>query len=320
MRVGIIKLSALGDIIVAMSFLPLLKERGDEVDWFVDASFAEILKYSPFVDRLYSLPLKQSFKKRDFKGIFREIRQLKTLQPYDLLIDMQGLIKSAVIGKCIPAKIFRGFGFGSCKESLASLFYQEKIHIGYEENILQRNAKILSLPSPSPPLNAFGYTSGAEKKISSLLQTSNKKVLLILEASKPTKMYAIDHFIKLCLSLQNEKITFFVLHHTHTKKAQELCNHSGATLLPLLNLDEVKALVGSVDAIIGGDTGITHLAWAMNKPSITLYGNTPLKRFELKGEKNISLSGNPKANYQKDDFSINNIDPLVIKRHLLEIL
>lgn len=320
MRVGIIKLSALGDIIVAMSFLPLLKEQGVKIDWFADSAFAEILNHSPFVDKLYSLPLKQSFKKRDFKGIFKEIRQLRDLQPYDLLIDMQGLLKSAVIGKCIPSKMFRGFGFGSCKESLASLFYQEKIHIGYEENILQRNAKILNLPSFSSPFNAFGYTSRAEEKIASLLQTANKKVLLILEASKPTKMYSLNQFLKLCLSLQNEKITFFVLHHAYTQKAQELCNRSGATLLPLLNLDEVKALVGKMDAVIGGDTGITHLAWAMNKPSITLYGNTPLKRFELKGEKNISLSGNPKANYQKDDFSINKIDPLLIQRHLLEIL
>lgn len=320
MRVGIIKLSALGDIVVAMSFLPFLKERGDEVDWFADASFAEIINHSPFIDKLYSLPLKQSFKKRDFKGIFKELRELKKLQPYDLLIDMQGLIKSAILGKCIPSKIFRGFGFGSCKESLASLFYQEKIHIGYEENILQRNAKILNFPSLPLPLNAFGYTLQAQEKISSLLQTPNKKVLLVFEASKPTKMYSIEHFIQLCLSLQNEKITFFVLHHAHTQKAQELCNRSGATLLPLLNLDEVKALVGNIDVVIGGDTGVTHLAWAMNKPSITLYGNTPLKRFELKGEKNISLSGNPKANYQKDDFSINKIDPLAIQRHLLEIL
>lgn len=320
MRVGIIKLSALGDIIVAMSFLPLLKERGYQIDWFVDASFAEILKHSPFIDKLYPLALKQNFKQRNFKAMLKELSKLKDLESYDLLIDMQGLIKSAVIGKFIPSKIFRGFGFNSCKESLASLFYQEKIHIPYEENILRRNAKLLKLSSLPSPSNAFRYTLEAQKKIASLLQTPNKKVLLILEASKPTKMYSIHHFLKLCISLQNQGITFYVLHFAHTKIAQELCNRSDAILLPLLNLDEVKALVGSIDALIGGDTGITHLAWAMNKPSITLYGNTPLKRFELKGEKNISLSANPNANYQKDDFSINKIDPLIVRDHLLEIL
>lgn len=320
MRIGIIKLSALGDIIVAMSVLPFLKERGDEVDWFVDSVFAEIINHSAFINRLYPLSLKQGFKKRDFKGILKELNQLKKLQPYDLLIDMQGLIKSAVVGRCIPSRVFRGFGFGSCKESLASLFYQEKIHISYEENILQRNAKLLKFSSLPSPLNVFGHTLQAQERISSLLQTPNKKVLLVLEASKPTKMYPIEHFVKLCLSLQNEKITFFVLHHTYPQIAQQLCDRSGAVFLPLLNLDEVKALVGGVDAVIGGDTGITHLAWAMNKPSITLYGNTPLERFELKGEKNISLSGNPRANYQKDDFSIYNIDPLLIRNHLLEIL
>lgn len=320
MRLGIIKLSALGDIIVAMSFLPFLKEKGYEIDWFVDSLFEGILQDSPFIHTIHPLPLKQSFKNKDFKSLFQQVQKLKKLKPYDLLIDMQGLIKSAIIGKIIPSQVFKGFGFSSCKESLSSLFYQEKIHIAYEENILKRNAKLLSLPSCFEVKNPFGFSPKAQEKISSLLQSPYKKVLLLPEASKPTKMYPISHFIELCQSLKNEKITFFVLHHSFLNKAEQLCQNSQAILLPQLNLDEVKALVSSVDAVIGGDTGITHLAWAMKKPSITLYGNTPLKRFELYGEKNISLSGNPYANYDKKDFSIAKINPSEIKKHLLEIL
>ena len=320
MKLGLIKLSALGDIVVAMSFLPFLKEKGYEIDWFVDSRFEGILQDSPFICKIHSLPIKQSFKNKDFKALFQQAQKLKKLQPYDLLIDMQGLIKSAIIGKLIPSKIFRGFGFNSCKESLSSLLYQEKIHIAYKENILKRNAKLLSLSPLFELINPFGFTKEAENKISSLLQSSHKKVLLLPEASKTTKMYPISHFVELCQSLKDEKITFYVLHHSFLDKAEQLCQNSQAILLPLLNLDEVKALVANIDAVIGGDTGITHLAWAMKKPSITLYGNTPIKRFELCGAKNISLSGNPHANYGKKDFSIAKINPLEIKKHLLEIL
>ena len=67
-----------------------------------------------------------------------------------------------------------------------------------------------------------------------------------------------------------------------------------------------------MDLVIGGDTGITHLAWALNKPSITLFGATPQERFNLNTSINLSLSANPNANYQKDDFSIHTIPPETI--------
>lgn len=323
MRVGIIKLSALGDIIVAMSFLPFLKDKGYHIDWFLDRAFAQIAQNSPYIDRIHALPLKENFKNKNFRQIYSDLMELKSLPPYDLLIDMQGLLKSAILGKCIKSKVFRGFGFGSCKESLASLLYDDKIHIRYDKNILKRNAEILDLPLFSSPINAFAFTSQASSKIASLLHQApptHKKVLLILEASKLTKMYPIDLFLKLSLSLQGESITCFALHHAHTSQAQELCDRSEVILLPRLNLDEIKALIAGVDAVIGGDTGITHLAWAMNKPSITLYGNTPLKRFKLKGDRNLSLTQNPNACYGKDDFSIRLIDPDCVRRALLEIL
>ncbi|WP_027327049.1 lipopolysaccharide heptosyltransferase I [Helicobacter pametensis] len=321
MRIGIIKLSSLGDIVVAMSFLPALKALEHQVDWIIDSAFEEIAQNSPYIDNLISLPLRSSIKAKNYRSLFAISQQLKQLHRYDLLIDMQGLLKSALIGSLIPKAVFKGFGFGSCKESLASLFYSQKIHIDYQENILKRNATLLDLPIPSHPFpSAFGFTPQAKGKISSLLQTPHKKVLLLLEASKPTKMYPISHFHTLCQSLKDEKITFFVLYHSKLTDAQTLCQYSQATLLPKLNLDEIKALVSSVDALIGGDTGITHLAWAMGTPSITLYGNTPLERFKLHGSRHISLSGNRYANYDKKDFSISNISPLEIKKHLLEIL
>lgn len=320
MRLGIIKLSSLGDIVVAMSFLPALKERGYGIDWFIDSAFEDIAQHSPYLNQIISLPIKVSAKNKDYKTLLSIPAKLKGLEKYDLLIDMQGLLKSALIGKMIKTNTFRGFGFGSCKESIASLFYTQKVSIGYEENILKRNATLLSLPLPIPPINAFGYTQQAQEKILPLLQTSNKKVLLLLEASKPTKMYPIFQFMTLIQALKAEKITFFVLHHSHRDQAEEICSKTQAILLPKLNLDEIKTLIANMDAVIGGDTGITHLAWAMNKPSITLYGNTPLKRFQLSGDKNISLSGNPCANYDKNDFSIGKIDPLEIKKHLLDIL
>ena len=68
-------------------------------------------------------------------------------------------------------------------------------------------------------------------------------------------------------------------------------------------------LVAQMDLVIGGDTGITHLAWAFHRPSITLFGATPAQRFNLSTRQNLYLSANEQANYKKDDFSIREISP-----------
>lgn len=316
-RIGIIKLSALGDIVVAMSFLPALKKKIDcEIDWFVDTRFEGILQDCPLVSNLYSFPLKGA----SFGSLQKSIAKARALKEYDLLIDMQGLIKSAILGCFIKTKTFRGFSFFSTKEKVASLFYNQKISIAYEENILKRNAKILGLERPCETREAFGYTLKAQNKISTLLSENKKYILLVLEASKPQKMYPISQYQEVCQAFKNQEIVFLLLWHTHFELAEQLHDNTQAKLLPKLSLDEVKALMDRVDLVIGGDTGVTHLAWAMQRPSITLYGNTPLSRFELRGDKNIALSGNANANYDKRDFSIQNISAERVILAIKEIL
>ncbi|RDU69379.1 lipopolysaccharide heptosyltransferase I [Helicobacter brantae] len=320
MRIAIVRLSALGDVIVALSSLPTLKAQypQSQIDWFVDERFAPILQNSPYIDNLYSIPLKRAFSKFDFKAIKGIFSTLSQTPRYDKVIDMQGLLKSAILGKFLKSNAFVGFDWHSIKEPMASLFYTQKISIPYERNILERNEAVLQISSTIAHAQAFGFTPQAHKKIQSLLSISTQtKVLLVLEASKREKMYPLEQYASLMELLKNQNFTFFLLSHAYRDEAEKL--GGSGVLLPPLSLDEVKALVSSVDIVVGGDTGITHLAWAMQKPSITLYGNTPMQRFILKGEKNFSLSGNNEANYQKNDFSIAKISPKEIADLLIRI-
>ena len=75
-----------------------------------------------------------------------------------------------------------------------------------------------------------------------------------------------------------------------------------------------------MNLVIGGDTGIVHLAWALNIPSITLFGATPSSRFSLTTPKNLHIQANKNANYDKNDFSINDILPREIFDLSLKIL
>ncbi|GAA8790887.1 lipopolysaccharide heptosyltransferase I [Helicobacter pylori] len=332
MKIAIVRLSALGDIIVSAVFLALIKERftNAQIEWFVDERFSAILEHSPYIDKLHPIALKSTLTTFNPLKIFKLFKSLRAYE-YDIVIDMQGLIKSALITQMLKAPKKVGFDYASAREGLSAFFYSQKVSIAYNEPILKRNFTLLScalnLPQKeiSEGLNSrskvFSYQDSP--KIDALNLNKNKlKILFVLETSKINKTYPIERFKELALALENFQIC--LLWHASEDKATALYgalkNQRDVLLLPKLTLNEVKALLFKMDLIIGGDTGITHLAWALQKPSITLYGNTPMERFKLESPINVSLTGNSNANYHKKDFSIQNIEPKKIKECVLNIL
>ncbi len=332
MKIAIVRLSALGDIIVSAVFLAAIKEclPNAQIEWFVDERFSAILEHSPYIDKLHPIALKSALTTLNPLKIFKLFKSLRAYE-YDIVIDMQGLIKSALITQMLKAPKKVGFDYASAREGLSAFFYSQKVSIAYDEPILKRNFTLLfhalNLPKNeiseglSSRFKVFSYQDSP--KIDALNLNKNKpKILFVLETSKTNKTYPIERFKDLALMLENFQIC--LLWHADEHKATTLYHalkhQRDVLLLPKLTLNEVKALLFKMDLIIGGDTGITHLAWALQKASITLYGNTPMERFKLESPINISLTGNSNANYHKKDFSIQNIDPKKIKECVLNIL
>ncbi len=332
MKIAIVRLSALGDIIVSAVFLAAIKEclPNAQIEWFVDERFSAILEHSPYIDKLHPIALKSVLKTFNPLKIFKLFKSLRAYE-YDIIIDMQGLVKSALITQMLKAPKKVGFDYASAREGLSAFFYSQKVSIAYDEPILKRNFTLLSqalnLPkeeisqSLSSRFKVFSYQDSP--KINALNLNQNKpKILFVLETSKINKTYPTERFKELALMLENFQIC--LLWHADEHRAatlyHSLKNQCDVLLLPKLTLNEVKALLFKMDLIIGGDTGITHLAWALQKPSITLYGNTPMERFKLESPINVSLTGNSNANYHKKDFSIQNIEPKKIKECVLNIL
>ncbi|PUB97941.1 lipopolysaccharide heptosyltransferase I [Helicobacter pylori] len=332
MKIAIVRLSALGDIIVGAVFLAAIKEclPNAQIEWFVDERFGAILEHSPYIDKLHPIALKSTLATFNPLKIFKLFKSLRAYE-YDIIIDMQGLVKSALITQMLKAPKKVGFDYASAREGLSAFFYSQKVSIAYDEPILKRNFTLLShalnLPKKeiseglSSRFKVFSYQDSP--KINALNLNQNKpKILFVLETSQINKTYPTERFKELALALENFQIC--LLWHADEDKATTLYhalkNQRDVLLLPKLTLNEVKALLFKMDLIIGGDTGITHLAWALQKASITLYGNTPMERFKLESPINVSITGNSNANYHKKDFSIQNIDPKKIKECVLNIL
>ncbi|MCT7548771.1 lipopolysaccharide heptosyltransferase I [Aliarcobacter butzleri] len=317
-RIAIIKLSAMGDIIHAMVALQYIKRQYPnlQIDWFVESAFAPILENNPDINEIIKLDLKSI--KKDKKEIINQIKLIKKYKnnSYDLLIDAQGLIKSAIVSFFL-GKSRVGFSKNSTREKLASFFYTKKVDIAYDKNAIERNVKVLSQAlnfeiTKDDILNkkAFLFYKNENEVIYEYLSKDKKNVLFVIGASWPSKMYSKEKFAKIINNLdENCLITWG--NEAEKDIADFIANISKAKVLPKLDLNSLKAIMSKVDLVIGNDTGPTHMAWALNIPSITLFGNTPGYRNTYITNTNKIIESKSIVNpfkLDRNDFSIKEID------------
>ncbi|MDK2065217.1 lipopolysaccharide heptosyltransferase I [Aliarcobacter butzleri] len=317
-RIAIIKLSAMGDIIHAMVALQYIKKQYPnlKIDWFVESAFVGVLENNPDINEIIKLDLKSI--KKDKKEIINQIRLIKKYKKnsYDLVIDAQGLIKSAIVSFFL-GKSRVGFSKNSTREKLASFFYTKKVDIAYDKNAIERNVKVLSQAlnfeiTKDDILNKkpFLFYKNENEVIYEYLSKDKKNVLFVIGASWPSKMYSKEKFAKIINNLdQNCLITWG--NEAEKDIADFIANISKAKVLPKLDLNSLKAIMSKVDLVIGNDTGPTHMAWALNIPSITLFGNTPGYRNTYITNTNKIIESKSIVNpfkLDRNDFSIKEID------------
>ena len=321
-KIAIIKLSAMGDIIHSMVALQFIKIKypNIQIDWFVEDVFSKVLENNPEINNIIKLNLKSI--KNSKKEILTQLKLVKSFKnrDYDLIIDAQGLIKSAIVARFL-GKNRVGFCKNSTREGIASFFYNKKVSISYDKNVIDRNCYLFSKAlnfeiSKDDILNKkpFLFFKNEDEKVYQYLDETRKNILLVVGASWKSKMYSKEKFVKI---VQNLKENFFIAWGNEEEKdiAEFICDNSDAIVLPKIDLNTLKALISRVDLVIGNDTGPTHMAWALNIPSITIFGNTPAYRnaYETKINKSVESSSvvNP-FKLDKKDFSIKMIDENII--------
>lgn len=317
-RIAIIKLSAMGDIIHAMVALQYIKRQYPnlQIDWFVESAFAPILENNPDINEIIKLDLKSI--KKDKKEILNQIKLIKKYENncYDLVIDAQGLIKSAIVSFFL-GKSRVGFSKNSTREKLASFFYTKKVDIAYDKNAIERNVKVLSqalnFDIPKDDIlnkKPFLFYKNENEVIYEYLNKDKKNVLFVIGASWRSKMYSKEKFAKIINNLdENCLITWG--NESEKDIADFIANISKAKVLPKLDLNSLKAIMSKVDLVIGNDTGPTHMAWALNISSITLFGNTPGYRNTYITNTNKIIESKSIVNpfkLDRNDFSIKEID------------
>ncbi|QOP41868.1 lipopolysaccharide heptosyltransferase I [Sulfurimonas marina] len=311
-KIAIVRLSALGDIVNSAVVLQFIKQfyPDVEIDWITEEVFAPILKNNPEINMVHTVNIKEIKKEKSFSKLKALISKLRSLPEYDLVIDMQGLIKSAVVARIVSKKT-HGFNKYSTRESLASLFYKTTSDIPYEHNVVKRNCFVVADALDFSITDTMLLEKKAVFPITSdyTLMKDKKNIAFVIGASWPSKIYPKELVAKVCDSLQ-EQVYIIWGNEQEKSEAEWICEHTEhATLAPKMQLDELISFISNVDLLIGNDTGPTHIAWAQNIPSITLLGPTT-KRMIYETPKNIGIKSSSEVDIlkiNKDDFSIKDI-------------
>ncbi len=288
MKIAIVKLSAMGDIVHAMVALQFIKKvfPDSSIDWIVEESFFSVLEHNPDINAILCVNLKAI--KTDKRKIFSELKRVRKYAQnnYDIVIDLQGLLKSAIVSRILGSNI--GFDKHSIREKIASFLYKKTFFIPYKENVIVRNLDLitysLDMGSQKELLDQkepFLYFKDEDReKTASFLSGSQKKIIYILGSSWESKVYPKEKFVEIINALEGDHLLVWGDKKEYAY-AQYVSENSNAQILPHLNLNELKALISSADLVIGGDSGPTHFAWALNRPSITIFGPTPSCRNTL---------------------------------------
>jgi len=322
LRIAIVRLSALGDIVNTAVVLQIIHHYYPDatIDWFVEEAFAPILQDHPLLHTVIPIPLKRLKKNKSFSLLKEMITTLRSCKKYDQIIDAQGLLKSAIVSALLPGKV-HGFDSLSAREGIASWFYNTTSSIPYEMNVIRRNVMVITEALTIPYSDTL-IEQKAPIFPSKSASDENQNIALVIGASWPSKCYPKEHFAQLCDllpypchliwgSTSEYDDALWIKEHTRN-----------AVIAPKMSLRELVDFISNCTLTIGNDTGPTHIAWAMNRPSITLFGPTN-ERMIYPTEKNIGIKSPSNVDIfhiNRTDFSINQINPHLIATKAKELL
>jgi len=318
MRIAIVRLSALGDIINSALILQFIKDAYPEakIEWICEEGFAPIIMNHPLLQEVHTVSIKRAKKTKSLGLLLKTISKLRSLGKFDIIIDLQGLLKSAIVSRLIGKNVY-GFDKDSIREGLASKLYSSHAHIAYEENSIWRTIVLVSqalniditkemLAHKKPSL----FYTKDDNISKSIFSSTQKNIGFVVGASWPSKTYPREHFVSLAKTLDANIILIWGSANEKEDALFIEANTKNTQLASKLSLVQLTALIDNLDLLIGNDTGPTHIAWAMNKNSITLFGPTPASKMMWQGPKHIAIESDSQVNplkLNRSDMSIKNI-------------
>jgi len=278
LNILLIKTTSLGDVLHNLPVVSDIRQHAPEaqIDWVVEESFAALPTLQPGVRRIIPVALRRWRKawwssRHEICAACGAIRAGR----YDLALDTQGLLKSALLTRC--AQTLRcGFARDSAREPLASLFYDRTYSVPKTLHAVERNRQLAGMALGYTPQGLPDY--GIHPSDVSLPWLPEGPYGVLLHAtSRDDKLWAEENWIALGNRLHKAGLIPVLPWGNESERSRsERLTQSipDAICAPRLDLREAAALLGRARAVVGVDTGLSHLAAALDVPTIGIYTAT----------------------------------------------
>ncbi|MDO8386032.1 MAG: lipopolysaccharide heptosyltransferase I [Polaromonas sp.] len=291
MKVLIVKLSSLGDVVHTLPVVQdiLAAHPGAQIDWVVEKAFAPLL--TPLLGRGLQrvIPCElRRWRKSPFSAAtrraWRAFRRELQSQSYDAVIDLQGLAKSALVAWLArPAAGGRRYAManqteGSGYEAPTRWVADVAIALPPHSHAVARGRALAGralgyTPAPRPD---YGLNRGADRTRSA--QAAPEMIAFVHGSSRADKLWPLEHWVALGRQLNAQGYLIALPHGSDAELAMSQAIAQGlntsedkAVVLPRLALDELTAQLAQCAGVIGVDSGLSHIAVALDLPHVQIY-------------------------------------------------
>lgn len=297
MKILIVKTTSMGDVIHALPAVHDLSVAFPEaqIDWVVERSFSDIPRLSDHVSNVHEVAVRQwrknLFSRQTWSEISRVRKRIEN-EHYDLVIDLQGLLKSAWIARWARS-VIAGYDSESIKEPIASRFYNKRYRVSKSLLAMTRcralTALALGYDYTKMPLS-FGMKDFSEKR------SEHPYAVFLVNTSRETKLWDQERWIALAKAVfqtQGTEVRLFWSSEVERQRVEYIAKASGdfCHVMPRLAIGECARWIQTAKFAIGVDTGLTHLAAATAVPTVGLFLDFPIELVGLSGEHVESLGG-----------------------------
>lgn len=297
----LVKLSSMGDVVHSFPALTEAASHGYRFDWVVEEAFVDLAAMHPAVDRIIPFGLRR-WRRKPLSGIRqlgKFVRELRSKE-YSRVLDAQGLLKSALVSRLSGAAQRTGLDADSAREPLSARLHTSLVAVDWDAHAIDRlrllfsnalnYAVDLSAPAASPfPSVTPDFSANPEANQTVLIQGTtwrSKEYPEILWRGLIEALLSAGHSIVMLSGSASEY-----------ERAQRLCGHESFSAfsgtieaVPPASLSLAAQRVLAARLVIGVDSGLTHLAAVLGRPTIGLYGSTSAARTGVRGPGAIDLA------------------------------
>ena len=282
MKVLLVKMSSLGDVFHA---LPAVQDAYQqvpnlEIHWLVEEAFADIPNWHPAVTKVIPIAWRRWRKnlssadvRAEMKAFYQDLRSTE----YDIVLDAQCLIKSAAVTRMAKGPRY-GLDKQSCREPLAAMAYQFPQAVAKGQHAIPRVRQLLSQVLDYQIPDTFSYGIARSRWQRPEMEGYEGDYWLFLHGTTwDTKLWPESYWVELSklVVASDRKVVLPWGNDEEKSRAERIASKiNGVEVLPKMGLNALNAYLAHAQAVIGVDTGLSHVVAALEVPSVAIYGAT----------------------------------------------